>query len=461
MAFAAKCVNSLQVLKSMVDSDDFETGKAIEDAVEVSPISRLAGELRVPGDKSISHRAALLSSLARGSSILQNFSSARDCEATLECLQRLGVGIDRSGSTVVVQGAGASGLSEPNRILNAQNSGTTMRLLAGLLAGQPFTATITGDESLRSRPMLRVAEPLRLMGAQIELDDSGCAPMSIKGSRPLRAINYELPIASAQIKSALLLAGLAVDGITTVAEPTQTRDHTERMLPEFGAKLTRNGNRISIQGGQELHSCNLFVPGDISSAAYLIAAAAALSGSDLLIRDVGLNPTRTAFLSTLIAMGADVAIHEERFEGREPVGSIHVRGVPLPEKRSLEISGAAVASLIDELPLLGVFAASVGGGMKLRDAKELRVKESDRIAATVANLSRMGARIEEHADGWDIYAGARLHGAELSSVGDHRIAMACAVAALTATGPSQIEGALASVAVSLPEFWTLLESVSE
>lgn len=461
MAFAAKCVNSSQALKFMVDNDDFETGKAIEEAVEVSPISRLVGELRVPGDKSISHRAALLSSLARGSSILQNFSSARDCDATLGCLQSLGVGIDRNGSTVVIQGAGASGLREPNQILNAQNSGTTMRLLAGVLAGQTFTATITGDESLRSRPMLRVAEPLRLMGAQIELDDNGCAPLSVKGSRPLRGINYELPIASAQIKSAVLLAGLATDGITTVAEPAQTRDHTERMLPQFGAQITRTGNRISIQGGQELNSCNLFVPGDISSAAYFIAASAALPGSDLFIRDVGLNPARTAFLSVMRAMGASIAIHEERFEGGEPVGSIHVRGVPLPEKRSLEIFGAAVANLIDELPLLGVFAASVGAGMKLRDAKELRIKESDRIAATVANLSSMGARIEERADGWNIYAGGRLQGAELSSVGDHRIAMACAVAALTATGPSQIEGARVSVAVSLPEFWTLLESVSE
>lgn len=445
----------------MIDNDDFETGKTIADAVEVSPISRLAGELRLPGDKSISHRAALLSSLAHGSSILQNFSSARDCEATLECLQSLGVVIDSKGCTVVVQGAGASGLREPKQILNAQNSGTTMRLLAGVLAGQPFSATITGDESLRSRPMLRVAEPLRLMGALIELEDNGCAPLRINGSRPLRAINYELPIASAQIKSALLFAGLATEGITTIAEPTQTRDHSERLLPEFGAQLARTGNKISIQGGQSLHSCDLFVPGDISSAAYFIAAAAALPGSDLFIRDVGLNPTRTAFLSTLTAMGANIAIHEERSEGGEPVGSLHVRGEPLPAEHTLEISGAAVANLIDELPLLGAFAASVGVGMNLRNAKELRVKESDRIVATVANLSRMGARIEEHADGWNLHAGSRLHGAQLSSFGDHRIAMACAVAALTATGPSLLEGARDAVDVSLPEFWTLLESVSE
>lgn len=444
----------------MVD-DDFETGKTIGDAVEVSPINRLAGELRLPGDKSISHRAALLSSLARGSSTLQNFSSARDCAATLECLQSLGVGIDRTESTVVVQGAEASGLREPEQILHAQNSGTTMRLLAGVLAGQPFSATITGDESLRSRPMVRVAEPLRLMGAQIELEGNGCAPLSITGTRPLRAIRYELPIASAQIKSALLLAGLAADGITTVAEPTQTRDHTERMLRQFGAQLEQNENKFSIQGGQSLHACDLFVPGDISSAAFFIAAAAALPGSDLFIRDVGLNPTRIAFLSTLSGMGANIAIHEERFEGGEPIGSVRVRFVPLQDERPLEISGAAVANLIDELPLLGALAASIGAGMKLRDAKELRVKESDRIAATVANLARMGARIEEHADGWDIHAGSRLHGAQLSSVGDHRIAMSCAVAALTATGPSQIDGARRSVAVSLPEFWGLLESVSE
>lgn len=432
------------------------------DAVSVSPINRLRGELRVPGDKSISHRAAMLSSLARGESVLENFSSAQDCAATLECFQGLGVSVVRDGSTVVIRGEGPYGLQQPEQVLDAQNSGTTMRLLAGVLAGQPFATTITGDDSLRTRPMLRVAEPLRLMGAQLELEASGCAPLRIKGCRPLQPIHYRLPIASAQIKSAVLLAGLAAAGITTVEEPAQTRDHTERMLQEFGALVERNGGAVSVQGGVTLRSRNLVVPGDISSAAFFIAAAVALPGSDLFVRDVGLNPTRTAFLSTLSAMGADIHIEDERHEAGEPVGSLRIRSGDFNElSTTLEVSGDTISILIDELPLLGFLAASIGWEMKLRDAKELRVKESDRIAATVENLSRMGARIEEKPDGWQLYRGGRLHGAQLSSFGDHRIAMASAVAALVAEGPSEIEGARNSVAVSLPEFWTLLEGVAE
>jgi len=432
-----------------------------DDTVTVTPINRLRGELCVPGDKSISHRAAMLGSLARGESVLENFSSAQDCAATLECCRALGISIGVDGSTVVIQGAGATGLQQPNQILDAQNSGTTMRLLAGVLAGQPFTTTITGDSSLRARPMLRVAEPLRLMGAQVELETNGCAPMRISGVQSLQPIHYRLPVASAQIKSAVLLAGLAADGVTTVEEPSQTRDHTERMLQGFGASVERNGNAISVQGGATLHSRKLAIPGDISSAAFFIGAAVALPGSDLLIRDVGLNPTRIAFLSTLSSMSADIRIDDERLEGGEPVGSVRVRAATLNEPRTLEISGPTIPNLIDELPLLGFIAASLGWEMKLRDAKELRVKESDRIAATVHNLSRMGAQIEALADGWHLQANAKLNGTQLSSFGDHRIAMASAVAALVAEGPSEIEGAPHSVAVSLPEFWTLLESVTE
>jgi len=445
----------------MIVIDGSASTHSNDDAVTVSGINRVRGNLRLPGDKSISHRAAMLSSLARGQSVLQNFSSARDCAATLECLQALGVRVVRDGSTVVVEGAGPSGLQQPAQSLDAQNSGTTMRLLAGILAGQPFAATIIGDDSLRTRPMLRIAEPLRLMGAQLEVEANGCAPLRINGRRPLQPIRYQLPIASAQIKSAVLLAGLAANGVTTVEEPSQTRDHTERMLPEFGAPVVRNGNAHSIQGGLPMHSCNLFIPGDLSSAAFFIAAAVALPGSDLLIRDVGINPTRTAFLSTLRALGADIEVGNERLEGGEPVGTLHVRGGALIKPRTLEVSGAEVSNLIDELPLLGFVAASIGCEMKLSDAKELHVKESDRIAATVENLTRMGALIDEHADGWHLHGGAKLHGADLSSFGDHRIAMACAVAALVAKGTSQIEGGRSSVAVSLPEFWTLLESLAE
>lgn len=432
-----------------------------DDTVTVAPINRLRGELRVPGDKSISHRAAMLSSLAQGESRLDNFSSAQDCAATLECFRALGVDLERDGFTVTVQGVGAQGLQESSQVLDAQNSGTTMRLISGILAGQPFPTTVTGDDSLRSRPMLRVAAPLRLMGAEVDLEPNGCAPIRINGRRPLKGIHYRLPIASAQIKSAVLLAALSADGVTTVEEPTPTRDHTERMLREFGATVERNGGAVSVQGGVTLRARNLLVPGDISSAAFFIAAAIALPGSDLLIRDVGLNPTRTAFLSTLSAMGADIRIGDERNEAGEPIGSLHIRGTSFNGPQTLEVSGATISNLIDELPLLGFLAASLGWEMKLRDAKELRVKESDRIAATVENLSRMGARIEAHPDGWHLQGGSRLHGAQLSSFGDHRIAMAASVAALIAEGPSEIEGARNSVAVSLPEFWTLLESVAE
>jgi 3-phosphoshikimate 1-carboxyvinyltransferase len=428
-------------------------------AVIVSPINRIRGELRVPGDKSISHRAAMLSSLAHGESVIKNFSSAQDCAATINCLQALGARIVQNDSTVTIEGAGSSGFQEPAQSLDAQNSGTTMRLLTGILAGQPFATTITGDDSLRSRPMLRVAEPLRLMGAKVETDSKGCAPLRIMGRRPLRPIQYEMPIASAQLKSAVLLAGLAADGITTVVEPAPTRDHTERMLPAFGVPITRKGNAYSIQGGLP-HACDVTIPGDISSAAFFVGAAVVLPGSDLFIRDVGLNPTRTAFLSALRALGVDIDLLDERFEGGEPVGTLHVRSGAANQHRTLEVSGASVSSLIDELPLLGFVAASVGCEMRLRDAKELRVKESDRVAATVENLSRMGARIEEHADGWLLHKGGMLQGARLSSFGDHRIAMAATVAALAASGPSHIEGARGSVAVSLPEFWMLLDGIA-
>ena len=429
--------------------------------VTVTPINRLRGNLCLPGDKSISHRAAMIASIAHGESVLENFSTAQDCAATLDCLRALGVRVEKDGSNVTVLGTGASGLQKPAQILNAQNSGTTMRLLSGILAGQPFETTITGDDSLRSRPMLRVAEPLRLMGSEVELEPNGCAPLRINGHRPLRSVEYQLRIASAQIKSTVLFAGLAADGITTVEEPAPTRDHTERLLSEFGAPIQRNGKKISVQGGVELGSRRLLVPGDISSAAFFIAAAVSRPGSDLLIRDVGLNPTRTAFLSTLRTMGADIVVSDERLEGGEPVGSLRIRSSTLKESRSLEISGAEVSNLIDELPLLGFLAAALGCEMKLRDAGELRVKESDRIAATVANLARMGALAEERPDGWHIKGAGALHGAALAAFGDHRIAMGCAVAALSAQGSSQIEGAANSVAVSLPEFWSLLESVAE
>lgn len=430
-----------------------------EDPVIVSPLNRIRGELRLPGDKSISHRAAMMASLAEGESRLENFSTAQDCAATLSCLQALGVKITQSSSSVVIHGSG-SHLTTPVSELNAQNSGTTMRLLAGILAGQPFRSTLTGDASLLRRPMLRVAEPLRSMGARVDLEPNGRAPLRIEGRRPLQAISYQLPIPSAQIKSTILFAGLVADGITAVEEPEPTRDHTERMLPEFGVSVEKIENQVSIKGGQKLTPCNLEIPGDISSAAYFIALAAALPDSELLIRDVGVNPTRTAFIDALVSMGAVIELTEKRFANGEPVGSLRICGKSINRPRKLEISGAMVSRLIDELPLLAVFAASVGGEMTLRDATELRFKESDRINATVDNLARMGVPIVELEDGWRLQSGARIHGSSLSSFGDHRIAMSCAVAASLASSPSRIEGAREVVNVSFPEFWTLLQSVT-
>jgi 3-phosphoshikimate 1-carboxyvinyltransferase len=430
------------------------------DSIVVEPVNYVRGELRIPGDKSISHRAAMIASLARGQSTLENFSTARDCEATLDCLRQLGVSISKDGSSVVVHGVGVDGLQESSTELNAQNSGTTMRLLAGILAGQPFKSTITGDASLRSRPMRRIAEPLRIMGASIELQEDGCAPIRIGGHRPLSPINYQIPIASAQLKSAVLLAGLGAEGTTMIVEVHPTRDHTERMLPEFGAKLSVSGNVVSLQGQTELHACDLRIPGDLSSAAFFIAAAVALPGSDLVIRDIGLNPTRTSFVSKLSFLGAQIELSDERIENGEPVGTVHVRGVPINNRPRFEVSGSDVPALIDELPLLGFLSASVGWEMVLREAQELRFKECDRISTTVANLRRMGAKVEERDDGWTVHFGDGLRGAQLSSYGDHRIAMSSAVAALSATGASQIEDTGNSVAVSLPEFWSLLESVA-
>jgi 3-phosphoshikimate 1-carboxyvinyltransferase len=438
------------------DSSDYNREVTI-----VSPINRIRGELRLPGDKSISHRAAMIAALASGKSTLQNFSSAEDCAATLSCLEALGVQIAKDGSTVTIEGVGPDGFREPAEALDAQNSGTTMRLLAGILAGQPFTSTVTGDTSLLSRPMQRIAEPLRLMGAQVDLETNGRAPLRIAGRRPLQAINYQLPIASAQIKSAVLFAGLMAAGETIVVEPVPTRDHTERLLLECGASIERSDNVVSVQGGLQLRSRNFTVPGDISSAAFFIAAAIALPDSDLTIHDVGLNPTRTRFLESMQLIGGEITVMNKRLEAGEPIGSLRVRQLASNSRQNLEISGDAVASLIDELPLLAFLAASVGCGMELRGAQELRLKESDRITATVENLTRMGAEVAAKEDGWTLEPGAKLRGASLDSFGDHRIAMACSIAAMTAQGESQIAGARTAVAVSLPEFWRLLESVAK
>jgi 3-phosphoshikimate 1-carboxyvinyltransferase len=419
----------------------------------------------------------MLASLAAGLTRIENFSSSADCGSTLDCLRALGVGVERDGATVRVEGAGSVDgggrrFRQPASELDCGNSGTTMRLLAGLLAAQPFTSVLTGDESLSRRPMRRVMEPLGLMGAQLSAVD-GHAPLRVEGHRPLRAIRYEMPVASAQVKSCVLLAGLGAEGRTEVVEPReQTRDHTERMLRWFGVEVeTRElsgdeGGRVvvSVEGGSRLTARDLTVPGDISSAAFPLAAAALLPGSGLELEGVGLNPTRAGVLDALRGLGLALSVEDEHESSNEPTGLIRVRSgdrlTPTTSSANV-IRGASVARLIDELPVLAVVGTGVEGGLEIRDARELRVKESDRIAATVSNLRAMGARVEEFEDGLRVGGPVRLRGARLQSYGDHRIAMAFAVAALAAEGETEIEGAEECVAVSFPEFFPLLESLTE
>jgi len=418
----------------------------------VSPAGRLRGRVRVPGDKSISHRAALIGALARGDTVIHDFLRADDCLHTVSCLRALGVGIEDEGSRLIVRGMGPRWRA-PMTPLDAGNSGTTMRLLAGILAGQPFQTELTGDASLRTRPMDRIVEPLSRMGARIVASGDGrFPPLRISGGS-LRGITYTLPVASAQVKSAVLLAGLLAEGPTTVVEPTPTRDHTERMLAAFGAPIRRDGDRVSVTAaalrGHEVRVC-----GDISSAAFLLAAAAGMPGSELTIEHVGLNPTRTGFLDVLRALGAEVDVRQTGEDTGEPVGAVTVRGRRL---RGVRIGGSLIPRVIDELPVLCVIATAAEGETVISDAAELRVKESDRIAVIARGLRALGGEVEERPDGLTVYS-SRLHGGRVASAGDHRIAMAFAVAGLLAGGPVTVEGA-ESIAVSFPAFTRVLRDV--
>jgi 3-phosphoshikimate 1-carboxyvinyltransferase len=438
--------------------------------VIIQPAKKIRGQVQMPGDKSISHRAAMIAALAEGASRIRNFSTSADCNSTLASLERLGVSIAHAGADLLIRGAGVDGLRRPEGPLDCGNSGTTMRLLAGILAGQDFAATLTGDESLRSRPMARIIEPLQMMGATISSND-GRAPLVIHGRRPLHALTYELLVASAQLKSCILLAGLNADGRTQVIENEVTRDHTERMLRGFGVQLESgdaeregaNARFAAVTGPARFQARDISIPGDVSSAAYFIAAAALLPGSTLEVTGVGANPTRVLFLKQLGALGLNVEIIEVREESNEPVGVIRVRG---SEKQTsfnrsdspMMIQGLMVPQLIDELPLLAVVGSQIAGGIEIRDAAELRVKESDRIATTALNLRAMGAGVEEFDDGMRVSGGVRLRGAKIEPRGDHRIAMAFTVAGLLAKGETEITGA-ECVGVSFPEFFELLESV--
>lgn len=426
----------------------------------IKPARSLQGVLRVPGDKSISHRALLFGALADGVVHIGNLSPAQDVQSTALSLQALGVGINPlapsphrggAGGEVFVHNAG--GFSPPSHTLDAGNSGTTMRLLTGLLAGQNFTATLTGDASLRKRPMQRIIDPLTQMGAKIE-SDGGCAPLKIIGQK-LRGIRYELPVASSQVKSALLLAGLHAYGTTTVIEPSPTRDHSERMLRYLGVPLEIKDGAVSVQGGARPKAKTLIVPGDFSSAAFLLVAGALVPHAQITIQDVGLNPTRIGLSEILREMGAQIALENEREVAHEPWGDLTIKS---SELRAVRLGGALIPRMIDELPILAIAATQAHGVTVIQDAQELRVKETDRIHAVTENLRRMGAQIEERADGWVIPGPQKLHGAVLDSFGDHRIAMAFAIAGLIAQGETVIEGA-EWVEISYPGFFEDLESL--
>ena len=421
----------------------------------IRPASGVTGAISLPGDKSISHRYAMLAALSEGSSDITNYSTGADCASTLSCLRTLGVDCARDGNAVRIQGVGAGGFVAPSRPLDAGNSGTTMRLLSGILAGQPFESTVQGDESLSRRPMGRIMFPLQGMGASVHAHRGQFPPLTIQGGR-LRPIRYELPVASAQVKSAILLAALSAPGTTEVVEPVETRNHTEIALRRFGADVRVIGREIAVDGFPRLMACDMRIPSDLSSAVFFLAAALLLPGSGLRIDGVGLNPTRTAVLDVLRSMGARIETHPQSEEGGEPVGSVEVRGTgPLAGG---EISGATTAGVIDEIPMLAVLGAVSESGLRIRDAGELRVKETDRIATVAANLRQMGVGVEEYETGMDIEGRCRLRGEELDSCGDHRIAMAFAVAALAADGESSLAGAEAA-SVSFPEFFEVLASI--
>jgi 3-phosphoshikimate 1-carboxyvinyltransferase len=426
--------------------------------MKLTRAQRLKGKLRLPGDKSISHRAALIAALADGPSEIANFSTARDCASTLDCLRRLGVAIEQHDGKLKF--SGSRKLTAPREPLDCGNSGSTMRILAGVLAGHDLTAELIGDESLSTRPMRRIIEPLELMGATIDAT-GGKPPLKIHGAGKPRAITYKLPVASAQVKSAILFAGLNAEGRTTVIETSPSRDHTERLFNGFGVSVVvKDDLSVALDGPSRFSGGPFTIPGDISSAAFFIAAAMLLPGSELVIEGVGLNPTRATFLSVLRSWGADIVETDFQIERNEPVGTVRVRGVRPDSPSNRTLSGSVIPSLIDELPLLAVVGTQIPSGIEIRDAGELRHKESDRLATTAKNLRAMGADVEELPDGLRVSGPTRLRGAAIDAHNDHRIAMAFSIAALIADGETEIRGS-ESAAVSFPEFFDLLHSLIE
>ena len=423
----------------------------------IRPARNVYGSLRLPGDKSISHRYALLGGFAEGVSRFTNFSTGADCASTLACMEALGAKVKKTGTdSVEIMGVGGQVIpvAQP---LDCGNSGSTMRMISGLLAPQAGSFTLIGDASLSRRPMERIRKPLSEMGARIALTE-GHAPLTIEGA-PLRAVDYTTPVPSAQVKSCILLAGLQTAGTTTIREAVRTRDHSELALRAFGATLRRTLDSVSISGPQKLHAIDAAVPGDLSSAAFFLCAAILFPGSSLVIESLGLNPTRATLLDVLLALGARVSVLNLEEKNAELVGMVQI-SAPAEGLGSAEVSGALAAQLIDELPVLAAIAPYTSGGIRIRGAKELRVKESDRINLVAKNLRAMGAEVAEFDDGLDVPGGQTLHGATIDSGGDHRIAMAFSVAALRAEGETLIQGA-ESAAISFPEFFDLLDQIAE
>jgi 3-phosphoshikimate 1-carboxyvinyltransferase len=425
------------------------------DRLEIAPVLRVGGVVSVPGDKAISHRLAMMGAIAEGTTIIRNFAESADCGSTLECLRRLGVAIRRDGATVTIEGRGLQGLQAPSRQLDAGNSGTTVRFMSGLVAGYSFESTFIGDESLSRRPMKRIIDPLRRFGATIAARDDNYLPLKVKGGL-LQAIDFTMPIPSAQVKSAILLAGLQARGTTKVHEPVASRNHTEIALEEFGAHIRTSPNIIEIDGGCQLRGKEFSVPGDVSSAAFFIAAALAVPNSQLRLTNVGLNPTRSGFISLLEEMQAKIEVSGLSVAGGEPVGDITVES---SEISGMEIGGQWIPNVIDEIPVLAVLGTRTQKGIRIRDAAELRAKESDRIRAVAENLRALGGEVEEYPDGLFVPGRQRLRGGVVDSFGDHRIAMAFAVAALFADGPVTVKDP-ACAAISFPGFFELLKSVT-
>ena len=422
--------------------------------MEIKKQTNLKGTLTVPGDKSISHRAVMFGSLARGTTRISHFLEGADCLSTISCFRKMGIEIDRNKDEILVHGRGLHGLTAPTEILDVGNSGTTTRLISGILAGQTFTSELDGDDSIRTRPMKRIMTPLASMGADITSRfDNGCAPLIIHG-RPLHAAHYDSPVASAQVKSCVLLAGMYADGITSVTEPFLSRNHTEIMLNYFGAEITSEGTTASIRPEPVLEGRDIQVPGDISSAAYFIAAGLLTPGSEILLKNVGINPTRAGIIKVCMDMGADITLLNESTEG-EPTADLLIRTSSL---KGTTIEGSIIPTLIDEIPMIAVMASFAEGTTIIRDAQELKVKESDRIAVMVDNLRRMGADIEGTDDGMIIHGGRPLHGAVIDSHLDHRIAMSFAVAGTICDGTVEILNG-ECVNISYPEFYHVLYSL--